>query len=84
MKAGEVLSLECGSECTGSLKKGGTYEWWRVVEQPVEKRVSLEWTGASLTISPVGFEDGGPYVCKCLDDGPECQYNVSSKSLGSN
>jgi len=41
------------------------------------ERVPMEFTGSTLTRSPMQVQDGGQYVCKCGTEGPECLYNVS-------
>ena len=76
LKHGEALSLNCASQCSG---RGG-YGWWKVVEgSTVGQRISIDESSATLTKTTVPPNEGGGYVCKCLPDGPECQYNVTSK-----
>jgi len=75
IKPGEMLNLFCQSRCS----RDPTYSWWRVadMEDNGGERVPMEFTGSTLTRSPMQVQDGGQYVCKCGTEGPECLYNVS-------
>ena len=42
-------------------------------------RTPIESSGVSLKKSTVVNVDGGRYVCKCMPDGQECLFNVSSE-----
>lgn len=76
LKKGDPLSLECGSDCTVNHN----FRWWKAVEGTSASHRNLVEgeSGASLYRNAASLMDGGTYTCQCTN-GPECQYNVTSK-----